>query len=88
VPARQADLKAEHPEGSVSVLPFTKPNVGFVKAMLRLLKENLVLILVIAAIGAAYLLLRTHPSDVSSQEELEALMAGDRPVLVELYANA
>jgi len=67
---------------------YRKPNVEFVKAMLRLLKENLVLILVIATIAVAYLLLRTRPSDVSSQEELEALMAGGRPVLVELYANA
>ena len=66
---------------------YGKSNVGFVQAMLRLVKENLVLILVIAAIAVAYFLLRTHPSDVSSQEELAALMADGRPVLVELYAN-
>ena len=56
--------------------------------MLRLLKENLVLLIVVAAIAVAYLFLRTHPSDVGSPEELEALIAGGHPVLVELYSNA
>lgn len=55
--------------------------------VVRLLKENLLLILVLGALAAGYLLLRTEPSDLGSVAELEALLQGGRPVLVELYLN-
>lgn len=53
----------------------------------RLLRENLVLILVLVGLVAGYFILRTEPSDLGSMAELEALLHGGRPVLVELYLN-
>jgi hypothetical protein len=57
------------------------------KAVLSFLKENLFVLAVLAAIVVAFVVLRTPPSDVQSPEELQVLLAGGRPVLVELYSN-
>ena len=50
------------------------------------IKENTALIAVLAIIVLAYALLQTSP-DVTTQEELDAVLAGGRPVLLELYSN-
>ncbi len=57
------------------------------RAVVRLCRENLLLILVLSALAGGYLFLRTEPSDLGSVQELEALLRGERPVLVELYLN-
>ncbi|MGC8839587.1 MAG: hypothetical protein ACP5UM_14390 [Anaerolineae bacterium] len=55
--------------------------------LIRWIRENLLLILVVGVLAGGYFFLRTEPSDLGSMAELEALLQGDRPVLVELYLN-
>ncbi|MDD3829103.1 MAG: hypothetical protein PHY79_24295 [Anaerolineae bacterium] len=54
---------------------------------LRLLRENWLFLLIIGALGIALLALRTPGSDVSSLEEVEAILTGGQPTVVEFYSN-
>lgn len=55
--------------------------------LLRLLRENLLLILIAVVIGGAYLLLRTPESDVASLAALDEQLAAGRPTLLEFFSN-
>jgi len=55
--------------------------------LLRLLRENLSLIVIVVIIGAAYLVLRTPESDLQSLAALDEALAGGRPTLLEMYSN-
>ncbi len=57
------------------------------KRLLSLLRENLVLILVLALLAGAYLFLRTPESDVASLAALDEQLAAGRPTLLEFYSN-
>jgi hypothetical protein len=53
----------------------------------RILGENWLLLLVIGGIVAAFLVLRTPASAVSSVGEVEAVLQNGQPTLVEFYSN-
>jgi thiol-disulfide isomerase/thioredoxin len=55
--------------------------------LLRLVRDNLLLILIVAVIGGAYLFLRTPESSVRSLAALDEALAGGRPTLLEFYSN-
>jgi thioredoxin 1 len=55
--------------------------------LLRLVRENLLLILIVAVIGGAYLFLRTPEGDVTSLAALDEALAAGRPTLLEFYSN-
>jgi hypothetical protein len=57
------------------------------KRLLELAKENLGLLILAAIIGAAFLFLRTPADDVTSEDELAALLHAGKPVLVQLFSN-
>jgi hypothetical protein len=54
---------------------------------LRLLRENWLFLLIIGALAIAFLALRTPASDVASLEEVDALLSGGQPTMVEFYSN-
>jgi hypothetical protein len=56
------------------------------KALGRLLKDNVALIVVIAVIVGAFFFLRTPSSNVTT-EELSAAIGSGQPVLIELFSN-
>ena len=49
-------------------------------------KENAVLIVVLAVLALAYVLLQSSP-DVATQEELDAVLAGGQPILLDFFSN-
>lgn len=53
----------------------------------RILRENWVIVLVIAGIAIAFLALRTPGSAVSSIAEVDALLQSGQPTVVEFYSN-
>jgi hypothetical protein len=53
----------------------------------RLLRENWLLVLIVAGIVGAFLALRTPASAVSSVSEVDALLQSGQPTLVEFYSN-
>lgn len=55
--------------------------------MRRLLADNWLTLLVLGALGAAYLLFRTSPSDLASLDEVDQLIGAGRPVVIEVYTN-
>ena len=55
--------------------------------LLQFIRSNVVAIAIVIALLAGYFLLRTTPSDLSSIEELQAIMNGGKPVLIEFYSN-
>lgn len=55
--------------------------------IVQFVKGNLLTLLVLGALAGGFLFLRTEPSDMGSVAELEAVLQGERPVLVELYLN-
>lgn len=56
-------------------------------ATLAVLKEHGFAVTVIFGLIAAFLVLRTSPSDVSNLDELNTLLSDGRPTLVEFYSN-
>jgi hypothetical protein len=54
---------------------------------LRLFRENWLILLIVGAIGIAFLALRTPASDVASAAEVDAILEGGQPTLVEFYSN-
>jgi len=55
--------------------------------VVRILRENWFFLLVIGGILAAFLFLRTTASDVGSIAEVDAVLQGGQPTLVEFYSN-
>ena len=55
--------------------------------LLHLLRENLLLIFIVAIIGGAYLFLRTPESDVASLAALDEQLVAGRPTLLEFFSN-
>lgn len=55
--------------------------------LLKILRENWLLLLVIGGILLAFLFLRTPGSAVASVEEVDAILTNGRPTLVEFYSN-
>jgi hypothetical protein len=53
----------------------------------RVLRENWLFLLVIGGIVAAFLVLRTPASAVSSAGEVDAVLQNGQPTLVEFYSN-
>lgn len=53
----------------------------------RILRENWLLLLVVGGIVAAFLVLRTPASAVSSVAEVDTVLQNGRPTLVEFYSN-
>jgi hypothetical protein len=51
------------------------------------LRQNAVPIVVILALAAGFLLLRTRATQIDSMDAFEALIAGGEPVVVEFYGN-
>jgi len=55
--------------------------------MRQLLAENWLSLLVLGALGLAFVLFRTSPSELASLDELRQIIGAGRPVVVEIYAN-
>jgi len=53
----------------------------------RVLRRCWLLLLLLGAMGIAYLALRTPASPVSSVAEVDAILQGGQPVLVEFFSN-
>jgi hypothetical protein len=53
----------------------------------KLWRENWAVFLVVAAVITAFVLLRTEGSPVSSVGDVEAVLAGGQPALLEFYSN-
>lgn len=51
------------------------------------LRQNAVAIVVIVAVAAVFLLLRTRGSGVDSMDEFTATISGGEPVVVEFFSN-
>jgi hypothetical protein len=60
---------------------------AFRARFLQLLRENWLLVLIVAGIFVAFLALRTPASAVGSVSELDALLQSGQPTLVEFYSN-
>jgi hypothetical protein len=55
--------------------------------LVKILRENWLLLLVIGGILSAFLFLRTPASAVASVEEVEAILQNGKPTFVEFYSN-
>lgn len=55
--------------------------------LVKILRENWLLLLVVAGILLAFLFLRTPGSAVASVEEVDAILQNGQPTLVEFYSN-
>lgn len=55
--------------------------------LLRVLRENWLILLVIGGVAIAFLALRTQASAVSSVEEVTAVLNNGQPTMVEFYSN-
>ena len=53
----------------------------------QFVRQNALLLLVLALIASGYFLLRTSPSDIASIEALEASLRRGQPTLIEFYSN-
>lgn len=53
----------------------------------QILRENWLLLLVVAAVAIVFAALRTPASDVASLAEVEAVLEDGQPTLVEFYSN-
>ena len=51
------------------------------------LRENLFYILLFGLIGVGFVVLRTTATPITSVAELDALLQGGKPSLIELYSN-
>jgi hypothetical protein len=56
--------------------------------VVRTLRANWLFLLVVTGLLVAFLALRTPGSAVASVAEVDALLQGGQPTLVEFYANA
>jgi hypothetical protein len=51
------------------------------------IRDNWLLLLVLAVLAGAFFLLRSQPSDVGSPDELNRMLTGGRPTVVTFYSN-
>lgn len=57
------------------------------RGVVRAVRSNWLLLLMLGAIGIAYLALRTPASPVASVAEVDAVLSGGQPALVEFFSN-
>lgn len=57
------------------------------QGLIRLLRESWLVLLVLGAVAVAFFVLRTPASDVGSVAEVDAILSGGQPALVEFYSN-
>jgi hypothetical protein len=55
--------------------------------VIRILRENWLLLLVVGGLVVAFSVLRTPASAVSSVAEVDAILQNGQPTLVEFYSN-
>jgi hypothetical protein len=55
--------------------------------VLQIIRSNIIIIVIFAALITGFFVLRTSPSDIASLEELQTLISSGQPVLVEFYSN-
>lgn len=55
--------------------------------MARILKDSWLLLAFLGVLAAAYLLLRSTPSDISSFEALDNRLNAGRPTVLAFYSN-
>ena len=60
---------------------------GVGAGLLGFFRENWLPLLIIGALVVAFLALRTPASDVASPDDVDALLRGGHPVVVEFYSN-
>jgi hypothetical protein len=60
---------------------------AFVQWVIQVLRGNWLFLLVVGGIVVAFLALRTPASAVGSAAEMEAMLQGGQPTLVEFYSN-
>jgi len=53
----------------------------------QFVRQNVLLLIVLALIAGGYFFLRTSPSDIASIEALEASLHSGQPTLIEFYSN-
>ena len=53
----------------------------------QFVRQNVLLLAVLALIAGGYFFLRTSPSDIASMEALEASLSRGQPTLIEFYSN-
>lgn len=56
--------------------------------LVRILRDNWLFLIVVGGIVAAFLVLRTTASPVDSVGEVDAILRGGQPTVVEFYSNA
>jgi hypothetical protein len=52
-----------------------------------ILRRNWLFVLIVGALAAAFLVLRTPGSAVGSMAEVDAILTSGQPTLVEIYSN-
>jgi len=57
------------------------------KSIVPALRENLFYILLFGLLGVGFVVLRTTATPIASLAELDALLQGGKPSLIELYSN-
>ena len=58
-----------------------------IRKVSQFVRQNALLLIVLALIAGGYFFLRTSPSDIASMEELEANLHRGQPTLIEFYSN-
>ena len=53
----------------------------------QFVRQNVLLLAMLALIAGGYFFLRTSPSDIASMEALEASLSRGQPTLIEFYSN-
>ncbi len=53
----------------------------------RLVKDNIFVLLIFAALATAWFLFRTTPSDIESLQALDAKLHNGQPTIIEFYSN-
>ncbi len=51
------------------------------------IRDNWLLLLVLAVLAGAFFLLRSQPTDISSADELNQMLTSGRPTVVMFYSN-
>jgi len=57
------------------------------RGLVRILRESWLVLLILGAVAVAFLVLRTPASAVGSVGEVDAILSGGQPALVEFYSN-
>lgn len=57
------------------------------EGLARTLRQNWLVLLIVGALATAFVVLRTPASAVASVAEVDAILTGGQPTLVEFYSN-